>query len=238
MTNTPFHSHALLALLASLLLIGGCANLGQIYSSTRHENLGLRAGDLEAHGIAFISTSASTGREEDRQAAALLFAQVLRQRYPEVRVVTLSETLGKVNAAGLAEAYIGMYDDYRSTGLLRKEVLQQLGEATNSRYLGQLKLSAFVQESLTRFGALGLRIVNTKVARVRIYFQIWDSQTGTIAWEGVEELMRSDETAKESQVTFDSVIEESARSLVDRLPGGAESGALAPAPAPEGDESA
>jgi hypothetical protein len=216
--NRQRHLPRLLTLLLALVAIGGCANMDQIYSSTRHENLGLQVGDLEAHGIAFISTSASTGREEDRQAAALLFAQVLRERHPDLRVVTLSETLGRVNAADLADAYIGMYDDYRDTGLMRNDVLKKLGSATGSRYLAQLKLSAFAQETYTRFGALGFRIVNTKVARVRIYFQIWDSQSGTIAWEGVEELVSSDETASESLVTFDMVIEESARSLIDRLP--------------------
>jgi hypothetical protein len=216
-------------LLLTLTVTGGCANLEQIYSSTRHENLGLQPGDLEAHGIAFISTSASTGREEDRQAAALLFAQVLRERYPGLRVVSLSETLGKVNAAGLADAYIDMFDDYRDTGLLRRDVLAQLGDASGARFLGQLKLSAFAQETHTRFGALGFRIVNTKVARARIYFQIWDSRTGSIAWEGVEELVRSDETTRESQVTFDSVIEESARNLIERLPGHRESGSQGPA---------
>lgn len=222
--------HLSLPLLGVLLLVtGGCANLEQTYSSTRHENLGLEKGDLEAHGLAFISTSASTGREEDRQAAALLFAQVLRERFPELRVVTLSETLGKVNAAGLADTYIDMFDDYRDTGLLRHDVLMRLGEASGARFLGQLKLSAFAQESHTRFGALGFRIVNTKVARVRLYFQIWDSQTGNITWEGVEELVRSDETAKESLITFDSVIEEGARSLIDRLPGALNPGPPDPA---------
>lgn len=218
MESTLMNRGLLIAFLA-LVAGTGCTNLGQVYNSTRHENVALQAGDLEAHGLAFIGTSASTGREEDRQATALLFAQALRDSHPAVPVTSLSETLGKVNTAGLAEAYIAMYDDYRVTGLLRRDLLEALGKATGARYLGQLKLSSFSQESATRFGALGLRIINTKVARVRIFFQIWDSQTGSIAWEGVEELVRSDETTRESLITFHSVIEESAHNLIKRLPG-------------------
>lgn len=212
------HRLGLGLIILSLLGMPGCATMNQSYSTTSHENLSLQVGDLETHGIAFISTSASTGREEDRQAVALLFAQVLREQYPLIRVTSLSETLGKVNATDLADAYIAMHGDYRSTGLLRQETLAAIGEATGARYLAQLRLSAFAQNSSTRFGALGLRIVNTRVARVRIFFQIWDSETGGIAWEGVEELVRSFETAQENLVTFQSVVEESARRLVERLP--------------------
>ena len=208
----------LVLFMLSLATLPGCASMNQSYSTTSHENLSLQVGDLETHGIAFISTSASTGREEDRQAVALLFAQVLREQYPLIRVTSLSETLGKVNAADLADAYIAMHGDYRSTGLLRQQTLAAIGEATGARYLAQLRLSAFAQDSSTRFGALGFRIVNTRIARVRIFFQIWDSETGGIAWEGVEELVHSFETAQENLVTFQSVVEESARKLVARLP--------------------
>ncbi|RLA33177.1 MAG: hypothetical protein DRR03_07925 [Gammaproteobacteria bacterium] len=214
----PIRILFLALVILSLAMLPGCSTMDQSYSTTRHENLSLQAGDLETHGIAFISTSASTGREEDRQAVALLFAQVLREQYPLIRVTSLSETLGKVNAANLADAYIAMHDDYRSAGLLRQEILTAIGTATGTRYLAQLRLSAFSQNSATRFGALGLRIVNTRIARVRIFFQIWDSQTGGIAWEGVEEFVHSFETAQESLVTFQSVVEESARNLVARLP--------------------
>ncbi|MDX1593179.1 MAG: hypothetical protein R3298_02950 [Gammaproteobacteria bacterium] len=215
-------------LLLFALGTGGCAGMQQTYSTTSHENLALQVGDLERHGIAFIGTLASTGREEDRQALALLFAQVLRERYPQLRVVSLSETLGKINDAGLADPYVQMYEEYRATGLLRRDTLDAIGGATGTRYLAQLRLSAFDQQSSERFGAIGFRIVMTKIARVRLYFQIWDRRTGGVVWEGVEELIRSDETARESLVTFQSVVEAGARNLIDRLPR-----ALAGAPAAE-----
>lgn len=204
-------------LLLALLGLAGCSPV-QVYSSARHDNLGLAAGDLEAHGIAFISPSAITGREEDKQGLALIFAQVLRERRPGVRVVGLSQTLGRINENGLGDAYIGMYSDYQNTGLFKREILAEVGRTTGCRYLAQLKLASFEQDSSSRFGALGLRIVNTKLARVRLFFQVWDSRTGAIVWEGIEELTNSSETTREKLITFRSVVEAGAGNLIGLLP--------------------
>jgi hypothetical protein len=205
------------AMLVVLMAVAGCATV-QLYSSPRHDNVSLQGGDLETYGLAFISPSTITGREEDKQALALVFSQVLREMRPGIPVVSLSETLGRVNAEGLAEGYMAMYDDYQVTGLFKREALARLGEVTDSRFLAQLKLASFEQGSATRFGTLGLKIVNTKVARIRIFLQIWDSRDGSIAWEGIEELTHSDETVEERLITFRNVVEESAASLIERLP--------------------
>jgi hypothetical protein len=206
-----------LLLLGILLNAAGCA-LSQKYSSVSHENLALSAGDLEKHGIAFVSPSAITGREEDKPGLALIFAQVLREQRPGVVVMSLSETLGRINEAGLAEAYFGMYEDYEDTGLFRREALATVGQVTGHRYLGQLKLASFEQGSSGRFGTLGWRIIDTKLARVRLFFQIWDSHTGSIAWEGVNEMTISDERIEEQLVTFANVVQEAALDLIQRLP--------------------
>ena len=216
--GTPlYRSMRILALLTGLVGLAGCAT-EQLYSSTRYEDVSLATGDLEAHGIAFVSPSTITGREEDKQALALIFAQVLQEKRPDVRVISLSETLGMVNAVGLADAYIEMYTHYQTTGLFKREILARLGEITRARYVAQLKLASFEQASSGRFGVLGLDIVNTKIGRIRVFFQIWDTRDGSIAWEGVEELTMSSETIREKLVNFRTVVEESAGRLINHLP--------------------
>lgn len=106
---------------------------------------------------------------------------MLKRDRPKVRVVTLAETLGAVNKAGLAEAYKGMYEDYRDTGLFNRDALQKISKVTGARYIAQLKLQQFNQGDKERFGILGLRIVKTRYAGIRLFFQIWDSRDGTIA---------------------------------------------------------
>lgn len=173
---------------------------------------------MQTYGLAFITPSTVTGQEEDKQALALTFAEVLVAERPAVRCVTLPETLGAINRAGLAEEYKVMYEDYRDTGIFKRDILRKVGEATGTRYLVQLKLAGFVQGSQNRWGFLGIRMLDTKYASIRLFLQIWDSEDGTIAWEGNEELNYAFDTSRERAVTFKTVVETTARNLIAHLP--------------------
>ena len=208
---------AALLLAAWIFALAGCQST-QIFPSLQEHRISLRPGDLEASGIAFITPSTVTGQEQEKQAVAFTFADVIKRERQSLRVVTLAETLGAVNKAGLADAYKRMYDDYRDTGLLSRDVLKQIGAATGARYLAQLKLQGFGQGAKERFGALGLRIVETQFAHVRLFFQIWDSSDGTIAWEGMQEMRISQDTVTEEPVMLRTVLERTAHDLIAKLP--------------------
>jgi DUF971 family protein len=206
------------ALLAVFCLaLAGCSTT-QTYPTLQVQVISLRAGDLESAGLAFITPSTVTGQEQEKQAIALGFADVLKRERKDLRVITLAETLGAVNKAGFADAYRKMYDDYRDTGLFPADALRRVGQAAGARYLAQLKLQGFEQGTRDRFGILGIRMIETKYAHIRLFLQIWDSETGAIAWEGVQELRHSHDTFSEQPVMQRTVLERTARDLVARLP--------------------
>jgi hypothetical protein len=210
--------HALPAFASALLLtLAGCQGT-QVYPNLQQHLISLRPGDLDSSGIAFLTPSTVTGQEQEKQAVALMFADVLKRERQGLRVVTLAETLGAVNKAGLADDYKRMYDDYRDTGLLSREVLRRLSAATGARYLAQLKLQGFGQGAKERFGVFGLRIVQTQYGHVRLFLQIWDSSDGSIAWEGTQEMRISQETMSEEPVMQHTVFERTARDLIAKLP--------------------
>lgn len=199
------------------VLLAGCLGT-QIYPTLQQRTISLKPGDLEAHGIGFLTPSAATGQEEEKQAIALVFAEVLQQQRRSMRVVPLAETLGAVNKSGLAEGYIRMYSDYRDSGLLGRETLHRVGKATGVRYMALIKVQGFGQSAKERWGALGLRIVETKTAGVRLFFQIWDTTDGTVAWEATQELHYSHDTTSERQLTLPQVVGRAAEDLVSKLP--------------------
>jgi len=205
------------AVFTSLLALAGCFGT-QIFPTLHERGISLRAGNLEASGIAFITPSAATGQEEEKQAVALIFAEVIKQERPRVRVVALAESLNAINRAGLADDYKRMYDDYRDTGLFKRDILKQVGNAVGARYIAQIKLQGFGQGAKERFGILGLRIVETRFANVRLFLQIWDSQDGTIAWEAMQEIFYAQDRVSEEPVTLRTTIEHTARDLTARLP--------------------
>jgi len=168
-------------MLLILLICGmwlGCSGGAQVYTKGSHRAITLEAGDLEAHGLAFITPSTVTGQEEEKQAVAFSFAEVLKKTLPHVRCVTLPETLSAVNMAGYADEYRKMYNDYRDTGIFKREILLKVADVTGTKYIGQLKLQGFRQGSFGRFGLFGLRIMETKYATLRLFFPDLECRKG------------------------------------------------------------
>ena len=201
-----------------MLALAACGLPTQRHESLQEDVLSLKKGDLEASGLAFLTPSTVTGQEEDRQALALVFSHAVQRQRPQLKCLTLPQTLGAINRAGLADEYRQMYDEYRVSGIFRRTSLQRIGKATGVRYFAQLKLADFRQRSDQRFGALGFRVIQTQQASIRLFVQIWDVQDGSIAWEASREFTYADETFSEQAVTFKTVVEEAAKGLIAKLP--------------------
>ncbi|MBW2520283.1 MAG: hypothetical protein JRD88_08025 [Deltaproteobacteria bacterium] len=212
----------LLALYLSLIffavMMTACIT-NQINPSGRSENVSLKAEDLQKHGMSLITPTTASGKEEDKQAVALVFAGMLRENHPEIPLMTLTETLGRINSNGLEERYQKMYRDYYDTGIFDRETLSEIGTITGTRYISQLKLAAFNQQSNSRLSFLGLRLVKTQESSIRMFMTIWDSADGTIAWEGMQELSYAYDTITEKPVSFRQAVEEASVEIIRRLPG-------------------
>jgi hypothetical protein len=207
----------LLAAICTLSWITGCGN-AQVYSTVNHHQFSLDADELKTNGIAFITPSTVTGQEEEKQAVAFTFVETLKKERPDIKCVSLPETLSAINKANLGKSYQRMFAEYKDTGLFNSQTLFKVGEVTQTRYLAQLKLAGFRQGSTGRFSVFGLRMLETKHATLRLFLQIWDAKDGSIAWEGVQELSWSEEEVNEDAVTLQTVISEAARNLARRLP--------------------
>ena len=197
----------------------GCARLDQIQADIQHEAGALRPGDLKRDGLVFITPATPTGQEADRQSVAFLFARVISSERPDIAVTTLAETLSAINREGLGPAYRNMYQNYQDTGVLPADILAQLGAATGGRYVAMIQLSSFYQSTRGRFSLLGIRFLETKIANLRMFLQIWDSRDGSVVWEASEEINIAKDTGLEKPVTFEWVTEETARRLVQLFPG-------------------
>ena len=198
------------------IFLSGCSP--QIYSKIDHKQLSLSAELLKKDGIAFMTPSTVTGQEEEKQAVAFIFYNTLERERGDLKILSLPETLSAINKAGLTDEYEYMYRDYKDTGVFKPEILRKIAQATHTRYLAQLKLAGFKQGSSGRLGVFGLRLIETKKATLRLFFQIWDAETGEIAWEALQELNWSEEMVSENVITLQTVIGEAAKNIGTRLP--------------------
>lgn len=210
--------------LSSLTLIlaavaSGCTFINQIEYEAEHSTISLGPEDLAGGGIGFLTPSAATTHEADKQPLAMSFAHKLEEMYPDVTVVPLPNVLSAMNSADLDGEYKQMYRDYLETGILEGSILKRISEVADVRYFAQLSLSAFRQSNAGRFSILGLRISHTEVANMRVFVQIWDAHNADVAWEGFTELNYAYETAGQKPVTFADVSEMAAERMFAELPG-------------------
>ena len=204
-------------LIASMTIIG-CSAIDQVRYDAEYTAISLGPNDLEEGGIGFLTPSAATGREADKQALAMSFAKKLQEMRPDVTVVPLPEVLSAVNAVDLDEEYKQMYRDYLETGILEGSILRRFAELGSIRYFAQLSLASFTQGSRGRFSFLGLAISHTASANMRVFVQIWDARNAKVAWEGYTELNYAYETSAEKPVTFHDVAELTAEKMFLQLP--------------------
>lgn len=207
-----------IAFAAASLVLSACASSPQIYSSPQHKTLQLEAHSLDREGVAFLTPSTVTGQEEDKQMLAYVFASSMQSERPEIRFLSLPQTISAVNRAGLADAYRRMYQDYRDTGVFDVAVLRRVAQSAGVRYLAQLKLANMHQGARGRFSFLGLSVVQTHFANMRVFLQIWDSRDGSIAWEGLDEVTYATDSGEERPITFRKVAAHAAENLIKRLP--------------------
>lgn len=204
-------------LLAFLLV--ACSGVGQLEFDAEHNPISLGPNDLASAGLGFLTPTAATGREADKQALAMIFAKQLQELRPEIRVTPLAKIVSAVNSENLNTEYRQMYEDYMETAVLDGVVLRKVADASNVRYLAILSLAGFRQETRGRFSLLGLRLFDTKQANMRVFLQIWDSHNGSVAWEGGQELNLAYESSREKPVTFHDIAKIAAKQLYSRLPG-------------------
>lgn len=201
-----------------LLLASGCVNTAQLMTNTEVIDFSLDVGALHEDGLGFLTPVSATGQEADRVALALAFADSVAASCDELDVVRLAEVLSAVNQAGLANDYKRMVDDYAATGIMERDTLKKVGHASNSRFLGLLSMGEFAQRTNKRFSIGGIRIFDTKQASIRLSWQIWDSESGVIAWEGSDEIHYAYDTGRERPVNLSFVAGQAAANLVARIP--------------------
>jgi hypothetical protein len=198
-------------------LLGGCAVTSQMHSELNYGGASDASLVLEEAGIGVLTPAAPTGQESDKQALGDSLSSALEQGVGSTRVLGLPEMLSAINRAGLAGSYAKALVDYENTGILDRDTLRAIGDASGVRYLAKLNLGNFNQSSDKRLAIAGIRMFDTWRATIRVHLEVWDSHTGEIAWQGNDELVYAREGVKERPVTFRQVADVAARNLVEKV---------------------
>jgi hypothetical protein len=98
-----------------------------------------------------------------------------------------------INGQGLSAEYSELISGFVRSGILERERLQRLGSKLGSRYVLLPGLADFNQILIDRFEIAGLKMVRNRVITLRLWLQLWDTQTGQIVWESTGEVNAASE---------------------------------------------
>ena len=106
---------------------------------------------------------------------------------PSMRGIPSHETMSVINGQGLAEDYADLISGFIRSGILERKRLERIGSALGSRYVLLPGLADFNQVVIDKFEIAGIKMVRNRVITLRLWLQLWDTQTGEIVWESAGE---------------------------------------------------
>ena len=110
---------------------------------------------------------------------------------PPIPEIPTTETLNRLTDKGLAAAYTDLREGFARNGILERQRLRRIGLGLGSRYVLLPGLAQFGEEILDKFEAGGLKLLRNRVTTLRLWLQLWDSQTGHIVWQSSGEATTS-----------------------------------------------
>jgi hypothetical protein len=124
----------------------------------------------------------------------------LSEASPPIRGIAAHETVNVLNQQGLAAEYGTLIAGFGRGGILESKPLRRIGSALSSRYVLLPGLAEFNQVIIDRLSIYGWNLIQSRVTTLRLWLQLWDTQTGKLVWESAGEvtaatkLLRSEQT--------------------------------------------
>lgn len=168
--------------------------------------------------VALLSASNSDTGFEYRELLGDYMEQALRSRRPEVKIVPYWDTLSIINGGGLSSDFARMLRGYYSTGILESTRLQKIGRLLGVRYIIYPKLVEFKQGQSNRLSVFGLSLFKTHESHIKLYMEIWNTETGRIAWVGSAEANMASEKLMAKPIPFEEITKFAIETLVQRIP--------------------
>jgi len=203
-----------LALLAAFSV--GCSTL---YPPTVHVTAAPRPPAVDMNALACqpvltFSAVAPASIQGLGPTVSYALVSVLLAGSPPVYAVPTTEMLNRLGDHGLGGDYGDMLSGFARNGILTREPLQRIGAALGSRYALLPGLAEFGQTLEDKFDFEGFKVVRTRISVLRLWLQLWDTQTGHVLWQSTGEITLASHIARAQESVS---LDELARLLWSRM---------------------
>jgi hypothetical protein len=173
-----------------LLFLAGCAPLyiwdTHVTATPKTETLA--AGDWTREPVAMLGPIAPAGFQGFNPFLSRSLSAAIAATAPSIRAIPNHETVSLINGKGLSPEYGELIAGFVKSGILERERLQRLGSALGSRYALLPGFADFNQILLDRFEFAGLKLVRNRVITLRLWLQLWNTDTGQMVWQSTGEV--------------------------------------------------
>jgi hypothetical protein len=173
----------------SVLFLTGCTPLyiwdTHITATPRAKSVGVA--ELIREPVATLGPITPAGLQGFGPFLSRALIAAMSEASPSIRGIPAHEIVNMINGQGLSAEYSELISGFVRSGILERERLQRLGSKLGSRYVLLPGLADFNQILIDRFEIAGLKIVRNRVITLRLWLQLWDTQTGQIVWESTGE---------------------------------------------------
>ena len=205
---------ALLATMAMLLAGCGPPYLSDTYATSTPKPPSLDTRDLARTPVVVLAFVAPANLQGLSPTLSHALSGALAEVTPAIREIPAAETLNRLTDKGLATEYADLRAGFARNGMLDRQPLRRIGSGLGSQYVLLPGLAQFGEEILDKFEAAGIKLVRNRVTTLRLWLQLWDSQTGHIVWESSGEGTTSSVLLSPTQTV---ALEEIARKLLVRM---------------------
>jgi hypothetical protein len=179
------------ALLATVvMLLAGCGPpyLSDTYATSTPKPTSFDTSDLARMPVVVLAFEAPGNLQGFGPTLSHALSGALAEVTPPIREIPTAETLNRLTDKGLATEYSDLRAGFARNGMLDRQRLRRIGLGLGSRYVLLPGLAQFGEEILDKFEAAGLKLLRNRVTTLRLWVQVWDSQTGHIVWESSGEV--------------------------------------------------
>ena len=186
----------------SIALVPGCGPLRtwDAHTTSSPMSLPVDLTTLASERVATFGIVAPPALQGYGPALSHALVEALAQATPPLPAQPIPDTLNALNQQGLTAEYADLLSGFARTGVLERKRLQALGSALRCRYVLLPGLAGFDEVLADSFEFSGLKILRSRVSTLRLWLQLWDTQTGRLLWESAgeakvaSELLRPDRT--------------------------------------------
>ena len=173
-----------------VMLLAGCdpPYLSDTYATSTPKPASFDASDLARMPVVLLAFVAPGNLQGFSPALSHALSHALAEVAPPVREIPTDETLNRLTDKGLATEYADLRAGFARNGMLDRQRLRRIGLGLGSQYVLLPGVAQFNEEILDKFEAAGIKLLRNRVTTLRLWLQLWDSQTGHIVWESSGEV--------------------------------------------------